>query len=110
MNYRYLGHSGLKVSELSFGAWVTFGDQIDEEVAYECMDAAYRAGVNFFDNAEVYANGAAETMMGNVLERTGWKRSDLVVSTKIFGAERGPTTADSHVSTSSREHMLLWHA
>lgn len=89
MEYRYLGSSGLQVSALSFGAWVTFSDQVGEDVAYECMSAAYEAGVNFFDNAEAYAGGRAETMMGNVLKRAGWKRSDLVVSTKIFWGGKG---------------------
>ncbi len=90
MEYRFLGKSGLKISALSFGAWVTFGDQIGEDVAYEMMKSAYDAGVNFFDNAEAYANGTAETMMGNVIRKAGWKRTDLVVSTKIFWGGSGP--------------------
>ncbi len=84
MQYRHLGSSGLRVSALSFGAWVTFGDQIGEDTALEMMKAAVDAGVNFFDNAEAYSAGKAETMMGNVIKRAGWKRSDLVLSTKIF--------------------------
>ncbi|HSF82675.1 MAG TPA: aldo/keto reductase [Anaerolineales bacterium] len=90
MEYRFLGRSGLKVSALSFGAWVSFGDQIGDEVAYACMQAAYEAGVNFFDNAEAYANGQAETMMGRIIKKAGWKRSDLVISTKIFWGGEGP--------------------
>ncbi|MBD3224641.1 MAG: voltage-dependent potassium channel subunit beta [Caldithrix sp.] len=90
MEYRFLGKSGLKVSALSFGAWVTFGDQVDEDVAGQCMDKAYEAGVNFFDNAEVYSAGQAETMMGNILQKRGWQRTDLVVSTKIFWGGQGP--------------------
>ncbi|MGD8428673.1 MAG: aldo/keto reductase, partial [Balneolaceae bacterium] len=90
MEYRFLGRSGLKVSALSFGSWVTFGDQIDEDVAYESMKTAYDAGVNFFDNAEVYAEGQSEIMMGNIIKRAGWKRSDLVLSTKIFWGGEGP--------------------
>lgn len=90
MEYRFLGRSGLKVSALSFGSWVTFGKQIDEDVAYESMKVAYEAGVNFFDNAEVYAGGDSETMMGNVIQKAGWKRSDLVLSTKIFWGGEGP--------------------
>ncbi|HLA97926.1 MAG TPA: aldo/keto reductase [Anaerolineales bacterium] len=90
MEYRFLGRSGLKVSALSFGAWVTFGDQVGEEVAYACMQAAYDAGVNFFDNAESYAGGQAEIMMGDIMKKAGWKRSDLVVSTKIFWGGEGP--------------------
>jgi voltage-dependent potassium channel beta subunit len=80
----------VKVSELSFGAWVTFGDQVGDDVAYACMTAAYEAGVNFFDNAEAYSQGQAETMMGKVFKRTGWRREDLVVSTKLFWGGRGP--------------------
>lgn len=84
MNYRRLGNSGLKVSELSLGAWITYGGQVGEEAARECMCAAYDAGVNFFDNAEAYAHGAAETIMGNVIKKAGWRRSSLVVSTKFY--------------------------
>ncbi|MHB8905350.1 MAG: potassium channel beta subunit family protein [Melioribacteraceae bacterium] len=101
MEYRYLGNSGLKVSALSFGAWVTFSDQIGEDVAYKCMKEAYDAGVNFFDNAEVYANGEAEIMMGNILKRTGWKRSDLIISTKLFWGGGGPNDTGL-----SRKHIL----
>lgn len=90
MEYRYLGRSGLKVSALSFGSWVTFGDQVDEQVAYDCMKEAFDAGVNFFDNAEAYAGGQSETMMGNIIKKAGWKRSDLVLSTKIFWGGDGP--------------------
>jgi voltage-dependent potassium channel beta subunit len=90
MEYRYLGSSGLQVSALSFGAWVTFGDQVDTEMAYQCMEAAYNEGVNFFDNAEAYSQGKAETMMGEIIKKAGWKRSDLVISTKIFWGGRGP--------------------
>lgn len=90
MEYRYLGKSGLKVSALSFGAWVTFGDQIGEDVAHDLMKEAYDAGVNFFDNAEAYSGGKAETMMGNVIKKAGWKRTELVVSTKIYWGGQGP--------------------
>jgi voltage-dependent potassium channel beta subunit len=101
MEYRFLGRSGLKVSALSLGAWVTYGGQVGEEVAHDCMTAAYDAGVNFFDNAEVYAKGNAETVMGAVLKKTGWKRSDLVISTKIFWGGDGPN--DSGLS---RKHLM----
>lgn len=90
MEYRFLGRSGLKVSALSYGAWVTFGDQVGENIAHVCMQTAYRAGVNFFDNAESYARGKAEIIMGNVIRKAGWKRSDLVLSTKIFWGGDGP--------------------
>jgi voltage-dependent potassium channel beta subunit len=97
MRYRRLGTSGLKVSELSFGAWVTFGAQVDDGTALECMAAAYEAGVNFFDNAETYAGGRAETAMGNALRKAGWRRESLVISTKIFWAGEGPNdTGLSH--------------
>ncbi len=101
MEYRNLGRSGLKVSALSFGAWVTFGDQIGEDAAHDMMQAAINAGVNFFDNAEVYAGGVAETIMGNVVKKAGWKRSDLVFSTKIFWGGDGPN--DSGLS---RKHII----
>jgi voltage-dependent potassium channel beta subunit len=90
MNYRRLGISGLQVSALSLGAWVTFGGQVGEGVALECMKAAYEAGVNFFDNAEGYANGNAEIVMGKVLKKVGWRRESLVISTKIFWGGEGP--------------------
>jgi voltage-dependent potassium channel beta subunit len=97
MNYRRLGRAGLKVSELSLGAWVTYGGQVGEEVARDCMVAAYEAGVNFFDNAEGYAGGNAETVMGNVIKQQGWRREELVVSTKIFWGGSGPNdTGLSH--------------
>jgi voltage-dependent potassium channel beta subunit len=84
MDYRRLGRSGLKVSELSLGSWVTFGSQLDEGLAAECMAAAFEGGVNFFDNAESYAGGESERIMGRVLARLGWAREDYVVSTKFF--------------------------
>lgn len=101
MEYRFLGKSGLQVSALSLGAWVTFGDQVDESVAADCMGAAYDAGVNFFDNAEVYGRGNAETVMGNVLKKMGWKRSELVISTKIFWGGRKP-----NLRGLSRKHVI----
>jgi voltage-dependent potassium channel beta subunit len=90
MEYRHLGRSGLRVSALSFGSWITFGDQYGEDTALACMQAAYAAGVNFFDNAEAYARGEAETLMGRVIKRAGWPRSDLVISTKIYWGGKGP--------------------
>ena len=101
MEYRYLGASGLQVSALSFGAWVTFGDQAGEEIAISTMEAAYNAGVNFFDNAEAYAQGEAETMMGSVVKKLGWKRTDLVISTKIFWGGDGPNDTGL-----SRKHII----
>jgi len=101
MEYRRLGSSGLLVSSLSYGAWVTFGDQIGEDVALECMREAARAGVNFFDNAEVYGDGQAEIIMGRAIKKAGWKRSDLVVSTKIFWGGKGPNDRGL-----SRKHVV----
>jgi voltage-dependent potassium channel beta subunit len=101
MEYRYLGNSGLKVSALSFGAWVTFGPQMNEDLAANCMHAAWDAGVNFFDNAEVYADGVAEQIMGAVLAKSGWRRSDYLVSTKIFWGGEGP-----NVRGLSRKHIV----
>ncbi len=100
MEYRNLGKSGLKVSALSFGTWVTFGDQIDDEPAHAVMAAAYDAGVNFFDNAEGYAQGESESMMGRVIAGSSWKRSSLVVSTKIFWGGTGPNSQGL-----SRKHL-----
>jgi voltage-dependent potassium channel beta subunit len=103
MNYRRLGSSGLKVSELSFGSWVTYGNQLRDDTARECMAAAYDAGVNFFDNAEVYAKGASETIMGNVLKKMGWRRASYIVSTKFFwGLNDGP----NEKSTLNRKYLM----
>ena len=101
MEYRTLGSSGLKVSALSFGSWVTFGDQIDTERAAECMQVAYDHGVNFFDNAEAYAGGTSERMMGEIIRDKGWDRTDLVVSTKIFWGGDGPNDRGL-----SRKHVV----
>ncbi len=84
MEYRRLGKSGLQVSELSFGSWLTFGKQINKKIAQDCMYAAYDAGVNFFDNAEVYAEGKSEIVMGDILKKAGWSRDTFVVSSKVF--------------------------
>jgi voltage-dependent potassium channel beta subunit len=84
MSYRRLGRSGVKVSALSLGSWVTYGNQMGVDAARECMTAAYDAGVNFFDNAEVYAKGRSETIMGEALAKAGWRRSSYLVSTKFY--------------------------
>jgi len=84
MKYRHLGRAGIQVSELSFGSWVTFHNQAGVESAVEMMAAAYDAGVNFFDNAEVYAGGKSEEVMGAALEKLNWRRSSYLVSTKIY--------------------------
>jgi len=84
MEYRHLGKSGIQVSELSFGSWVTFHNQADVNAAVEMMAAAYDAGVNFFDNAEVYAGGKSEEVMGTALKQLNWRRGSYLVSTKIY--------------------------
>jgi len=91
MRYRRLGRSGLQISELSLGSWITYGNQVDDRAAIETMSAARDAGVNFFDNAEVYAGGKAETLMGNALKHLGWEREDYIISTKFYwGIAKGP--------------------
>lgn len=84
MEYRRLGKTGLPISELSFGSWITFGNQINDGVSERLMDIAYEAGVNFFDNAEVYAAGASETVMGEILHKKNWSRDSYIVSSKVF--------------------------
>jgi voltage-dependent potassium channel beta subunit len=100
MEYKHLGRYGLKVSELSLGAWLTFGEQIDEDAARECMLTAYEVGVNYFDNADVYANGQAEVVMGKVIKDL--RRTDLVVSSKVFWP-MGPGPNDQGLS---RKHIM----
>ncbi len=100
MEYRRLGKSGLQVSTLSFGSWLTFGAQIGDDVAEKLMIMAYDAGVNFFDNAEVYAHGKSEIVMGNILKKTGWSRDTFVVSSKVFWGGKLPNQ-----SGLSRKHI-----
>ncbi|MBL8310801.1 MAG: aldo/keto reductase [Burkholderiales bacterium] len=103
MQYRRLGRSGLKVSELSFGSWVTYGNQVDTKSAVDCMAAAWDAGVNFFDNAEVYAKGMSETIMGAALKQLGWRRAQVIVSTKFFwGIHDGP----NEKNTLNRKYLM----
>jgi voltage-dependent potassium channel beta subunit len=84
MEYRRLGKAGVQVSALSLGSWVTFGQQIPDEVAAQLMTTAYDNGVNFFDNAEAYASGRSEIVMGNILHRMGWPHDTFLVSSKVF--------------------------
>lgn len=84
MEYRHVGRAGIRVSELSLGSWVTFHTQADVQAAAEMMSAAYDAGVNFFDNAEAYAGGKSEEVMGAALKRLGWRRGSYLVSTKLY--------------------------
>ena len=89
MQYRRLGNAGIKTSVFSYGSWLTFGSQQEKDDSLECMNAAYDAGVNFFDNAEVYAGGKAETVMGQALQEFGWPRHTYLVSTKYFWGIHG---------------------
>ena len=91
MEYRRLGKSGLRVSEFSFGAWVTFAKQVGEDDAASIMGAAYDRGLNFFDNAEGYEQGNAEIVMGEALKKLGWGRDTYMVSSKVFWGGKKPT-------------------
>ena len=91
MNYRRLGKTGLKISELSYGSWVTFSFQLGVDAAAEIMKLAYDNGVNFFDNAEAYAGGQAELIMGKAIKKLGWSRDTYVVSSKVFFGGEKPT-------------------
>ena len=103
MEYRRLGKSGLQISELSFGSWVTFGNQVDIDNAVEIMKAAYDGGVNFFDNAEVYANGQSELVMGAALKKLNFSRDSYIISSKVmFGAEKKPKPTQKGLS---RKHI-----
>ncbi len=103
MIYRRLGRSGLKVSLLSFGSWVSFGPQLDVEKGAACMEAAYEAGVNFFDNAEAYAGGKSEQIMGDIIADLGWERHSYVISSKFFaGIHEGVNTS----KTLNRKYLL----
>ena len=103
MKYRHLGKAGIQVSELSVGSWVTFHRQAGINSAVEMMAAAYDAGVNFFDNAEVYAGGKSEELMGAALKKLGWRRGSYLVSTKLFwGLNEGPNQAN----TLNRKYLI----
>jgi len=103
MEYRRLGKSGLQLSELSFGSWITFGNQIENGISERLMDIAYDAGVNFFDNAEVYADGRSEEVMGNILSKKQWNRDSYIVSSKVYFGAGGklPTQRGLH-----RKHVV----
>ena len=103
MQYRQLGKSGLKISALSFGAWVTFGKQIGDPVARKLLHTAYDAGINFFDNAESYADGQAEVVMGAILKKSGWRRTSYLVSSKVFFGHVGDRPNEDGLS---RKHVV----
>jgi voltage-dependent potassium channel beta subunit len=101
MEYRRLGKAGVQVSALSLGSWVTFGQQISDEVAAELMTKAYENGVNFFDNAEAYASGKSEVVMGNILKKKGWAHDTFLVSSKVFWGGALPNQTGL-----SRKHVM----
>ncbi len=103
MRYRRLGRSGLQVSEVSLGSWLTFGKQITDDTAEALMKLAYDSGVNFFDNAEIYARGESERVMGRILRKMGWSRDTWAVSSKVFFGTGGklPTQVGLH-----RKHVV----
>jgi voltage-dependent potassium channel beta subunit len=101
MEYRRLGKSGLQVSALSFGSWVTFGSQVGDDTAEKCMKLAYDKGVNFFDNAEAYASGNSEMVMGAILKKMGWNRSTYVLSSKVYWGGKLPNQMGL-----SRKHVI----
>lgn len=103
MEYRRLGKSGLQVSTLSLGSWLTFGKQISDATAKKLMITAYEAGVNFFDNAEIYARGKSELVMGNILKDVNWDRTSYVVSSKLFFGAGGKLPNQSGLS---RKHIM----
>jgi voltage-dependent potassium channel beta subunit len=104
MVYRRLGRSGLQVSVFSFGSWVSFDNQMKDDAAMECMQTAYDAGCNFFDNAEAYAAGESEAIMGRVIAELGWRRHTYVLSSKFFwGIERG---VPNMVNTLNRKYLM----
>lgn len=101
MEYRYLGNSGLRVSVLSFGNWLNSNKEGDYEITRDAMKMCFEAGINFFDTAEIYGNGQAETIMGKAFKELGFKREEIVVSTKIF--KIGPGVNDTFLS---RKHII----
>jgi voltage-dependent potassium channel beta subunit len=103
VQYRRLGRSGLHVSALSFGSWVSFGAQLDVDRALACLDAAYSGGINFFDNAESYAGGESERIMGQAISKLGWPRHSYVISTKVFW---GIHDAVNMKNTLNRKYLL----
>lgn len=106
MQYRRLGRAGLQVSELSLGSWVTYHNQVDTRAATEMLAAAFDAGVNFFDNAEVYAQGESEVVMGKAFKALGWNRLDYIVSSKFFwGLQRDGVTVNRK-DTLNRKYLM----
>ncbi len=103
MKYRNLGKSGLQLSELSFGSWITFGNQIDDGISRDLMVEAYDAGINFFDNAEVYADGRSEQVMGKIIKQLGWSRDSYVLSSKAYFGAGGKLPTQKGLN---RKHLV----
>ena len=103
MKYRHLGKAGIRLSELSLGSWITFDTRFGVKTAASLMAAAYDAGVNFFDNAEAYAHGKSEEVMGAALKKLGWRRGSYLISTKYYwGLNEGP----NEESTLNRKYLI----
>lgn len=101
VQYRNLGKSGLRVSNIGFGTWVTFGGQVTDEVAEDMLTLAYESGINFFDTAEVYSGGKAEIILGQILKKKGWRRSSYIISTRIYWSGKAETEKGL-----SRKHII----
>ncbi|KAF2712888.1 Aldo/keto reductase [Pleomassaria siparia CBS 279.74] len=111
MEYRFVGKSGLQISAISIGGWLTYGGHVGDDQTFACLKAAYDAGINFFDCAEGYANGESEAVMGRAIKHFGWKRNDIVVSTKIYhgtfnSAHKGTPRSKINNLGLSRKHIL----
>jgi len=105
MEYRRMGKTGLQLSVLSYGSWITFAKQVDDTVSDQLMGFAYDSGINFFDNAEVYSRGESEKMMGRILKKKNWERSSYVVSSKAFFGWRGEANKPNQTGL-SRKHIV----
>ncbi|KAJ5177192.1 uncharacterized protein N7482_003069 [Penicillium canariense] len=108
MQYRHLGRTGLKVSVISLGSWLTYGGHVGNETAFDCVKAAYDAGVNFFDTAEVYSDGQSEIVLGEAIKKFGWKQNDLVISTKIYWGKANSANPGRPLNNNglSRKHVI----
>ncbi|KAJ5272484.1 Potassium channel voltage-dependent beta subunit KCNAB-like protein [Penicillium angulare] len=108
MQYRHLGRTGLKVSVISLGSWLTYGGHVGNEIAFDCMKAAYDAGVNFFDTAETYSGGQGEVVLGEAIKKFGWKQNDLVITTKIYWGKANSANPDKPLNNNglSRKHII----
>ncbi|KAJ5146212.1 uncharacterized protein N7515_000776 [Penicillium bovifimosum] len=108
MQYRFLGRTGLKVSVISLGSWLTYGGHVGNDTALECLKVAYDAGVNFFDTAEVYSGGQSEIVLGEAIKKFGWKQNDIVISTKIYWGQANSANPSKPLNNTglSRKHII----